>query len=252
NVLVPVYLFHRYQLISASKVLGGLVYTYTLRGDNQKPSEIVPASDQRRALKSLLATIDPQTLALPENILRLIPPTPDGYDRDRELFDLRTSPAFDALSAAETAAAMTINLILNPERAARLVEYHARENSYPGFIEVTDALINASWKAPHNSGLNGEIRRAVDTIVLQRLMWLSSNDQARAQVRAVANSEIESLRAWIKNELARTSSAEQKAHLQYSLSQIQLFQQDPSRVKFTTPVRTPAGAPIGSLCSVEP
>jgi hypothetical protein len=251
NVLVPIYLFHRYQLISAAKVLGGLNYTYALRGDNQKPAEIVAADEQRRALKSLLATLDPAVLALPENILRLIPPIADGYQRDRELFQTRTDPAFDPLSAAESAASMTVNLILNPERAARLIEYHARDKSYPGFVEVAHALVESTWKIGRTEGLNSEIRRAVDTLVLQRLMWLAANDQARAQVRAISSSEIESLEKWINTQIASNLNAEQKAHLQFSLSQIQLFQQDPSKIKFTAPVQTPAGAPIGSFCSFE-
>jgi hypothetical protein len=251
NVLVPIYLFHRYQLISAAKVLGGLNYTYAMRGDNQKPLEIVPADEQRRALKSLLTTLDPAVLALPENILRLIPPIADGYQRDRELFQLRTDPAFDPLSAAESAASMTVNLILNPERAARLIEYHARDKSYPGFVEVTNALVETTWKASRSDDLNSEIRRVVDTLVLQRLMWLAANDQARTQVRAIANSEIEALQKWIGIQIASASNADQKAHLQFSLSQIQLFQQDPTKVKFTAPVQTPAGAPIGSFCWFE-
>ena len=120
----------------------------------------------------------------------------------------------------------------------------------PGFVEVADTLVDSTWKAKHDDSLSGEIRRATDTIVLQRLMWLAANDQARAQVRAVASSEIESLSKWISAELNRVSGPEQKAHLQFALSQIQLFQQDPSKVKFTAPVQIPAGAPIG--CSFEP
>jgi hypothetical protein len=147
---------------------------------------------------------------------------------------------------------MTVNLILNPERAARLIEYHARDDAYPGFVEVTDTLANATWKAPRSAGLNSEIRRAVDMIVLQRLMWLASNDQARNQVRAIANSQIESLAKWIGKQIPAISNTDQKAHLQFALSQIKLFQQDPARVKVTSPVQTPAGAPIGSLCSFEP
>jgi hypothetical protein len=250
NVLVPMYLFHRYQLIAAAKVLGGLEYTYAVRGDNQTAADIVPADDQRRALKALLATLDPQALTLPENILQLIAPTAVGYQRDREMFQLRTAPAFDPLSAAETAATMTVNLILNPERDARLIEYHARDPKNPGFVEVADTLVDSTWKAKHDDSLSGEVRRAIDNIVLQRFMWLASNDQARAQVRAVATSEIESLRKWISAELNRVSDPAQKAHLQFSLSQIQVFQQDPSKVKFTVPVQVPAGAPIG--CSFEP
>ncbi|HEY7160186.1 MAG TPA: zinc-dependent metalloprotease, partial [Acidobacteriota bacterium] len=252
NVLVPMYLFHRYQLIAAAKVLGGLEYTYAVRGDHQTAADIVAAEDQRHALKSLLATLDAQALTLPENILHLIAPTAEGYQRDREMFQLRTAPAFDPLSAAETAATMTVNLILNPERDARLVEYHARDAKNPGFVEVADALVDSTWKAKRDDSLSGEVRRATDTIVLQRLMWLAANDQARAQVRAVATSEIESLRKWINVELGHVSDPEQKAHLQFALSQIQIFQQDPSKVKFTAPLKVPDGAPIGSYCSFEP
>ena len=47
DVLVPVYLLHRYQTEAASKVLGGLYYTYAVRGDGQKITERIPGAEQR-------------------------------------------------------------------------------------------------------------------------------------------------------------------------------------------------------------
>ncbi len=41
EVLVPVYFHHRYQLEAAAKVVGGLQYTYALRGDGQPASKPV-------------------------------------------------------------------------------------------------------------------------------------------------------------------------------------------------------------------
>lgn len=248
EVLVPMYLFHRYQLIAAAKVLGGMEYTYAMRGDQQKTTALVNPNEQRRALKALISTLDPEALALPERIIQMIPPRADGYDRDREMFQIRTGLTFDPLSAAETASQMTVNLLLHPDRAARLIEYHARDKNNPDFVEVSDALISATWKMPRGAGLNAEIRRAVDSIVLSRLMWLSANENARTQVRAVATLQIENLRKWIAGQVAASSDSSQKAHLQFALSQIQQFQLDPSKVKFTAPVEAPAGAPIGSLC----
>ena len=35
DVLVPAYLFHRYQLEAVTKMVGGMYYTYALRGDGQ-------------------------------------------------------------------------------------------------------------------------------------------------------------------------------------------------------------------------
>jgi hypothetical protein len=248
EVLVPMYLFHRYQLIAAAKVLGGMEYTYAIRADGQEITELVPPEEQRRALKSLLATLDPAALALPEKIIRMIPPRADGYDRDRELFQIRTGPTFDPISAAETAAAMTVYLILHPDRAARLIEFHGRSKNSPGFTEVTGSLIASTWKAPRGTGLNAEIRRAVDSIVLSNLMSLSANENARTQVRAVASLQIENLRKWINAQLPGVADPDQKAHLQFAAIQIQQFQQDPSKVKFTTPVKPPGGAPIGDFC----
>ena len=53
--LLPVYLLHRYQTEAAAKVLGGLFYTYALRGDGQKITERIPGAEQRRALDALHA-----------------------------------------------------------------------------------------------------------------------------------------------------------------------------------------------------
>ena len=35
DVLVPIYFLHRYQIEGASKVVGGLNFSYALRGDGQ-------------------------------------------------------------------------------------------------------------------------------------------------------------------------------------------------------------------------
>jgi hypothetical protein len=37
EVLVPMYLFHRYQLEAAAKVVGGVDYTFAVRGDGRSP-----------------------------------------------------------------------------------------------------------------------------------------------------------------------------------------------------------------------
>ena len=57
EVLAPVYLFHRYQLEAAAKVVGGLNYTYAVRGDGETVAEMVPDAEQRRALDAILKTI---------------------------------------------------------------------------------------------------------------------------------------------------------------------------------------------------
>jgi hypothetical protein len=152
DVLVPVYLYHRYQVTAVAKSIGGLNYSFDLRGSVRQGPEIVPAAEQRRAIRAVLQTLSPQFLAVPERLLAVIPPRPPFYSRSQENFALRTSPAFDSLAPAEAAAEIVVKLLLQPERAERMIEYHARETGNPGFDELLDDLINATWKTEPTFG----------------------------------------------------------------------------------------------------
>jgi hypothetical protein len=245
EVLVPVYYFHRYQTEAAASVLGGLYYNHTLRGGVQKNPEIVPASEQWRALDVLLDTIRPEALAIDEKTLQLIPPRPPGYMRGAELFPGQTGLTFDPLGAAESAADITIDLILHPERAARMVEYHSRREDCPGLVEVLDKLISYTWRSTEKTGFMAEIQRRIDHVFLFRLLQLAANEDASAQVRAIAFLKIEELREWLKKNISSAKSSEHKAHCLYALSRITIFQKDPSSVPMKPPLHPPAGAPIG-------
>jgi Met-zincin len=74
DTLVPLYLLHRFQTQAAIKMIGGLGYRYTVRGDGQRGPTIVRASEQRAALAAVVKTVSPEVLVLPENILRELPP----------------------------------------------------------------------------------------------------------------------------------------------------------------------------------
>ena len=81
--LVPVYLHHRWAIEAAIKAVGGMNYTFALRGDTQTPTTIVDPVKQRQALSALLATMQPKELAVPERILAKLPPSPYGLPRPK-------------------------------------------------------------------------------------------------------------------------------------------------------------------------
>ncbi len=245
DVLVPLYLLHRYQVEAASKLVGGMDYTFAQRGDGQTPTQIVAPAEQRRALAAVLATLKPDVLALPEPLLKMIPPRPPDYERGREHFKIHTSPAFDALAPAEAAAQHTLQFLFNPERAARLVEFHARNSENPGLEEVLDAVLRATWKAPHGSGYPAEIARMIDSIVLYDLMALSANEHASDQVRAIATLKLEELRGWLATAQSSATDEEERAHLFLAAKQIEQFQKDPKLISVTPPAEPPDGQPIG-------
>jgi len=245
EVLVPIYFFHRYQIEAAVKLVGGLNYTYALRGDGQVPTEMLSPQDQQRALHSILSTLNPDALELPESLLLKIPPRPLGYRRSREMINLRTGPVFDALGAAETASNMTVQLLLHPARASRLVEFHSRDHNQPGLGYVVDQLVNSTWKAPKSDSYKGEIGRVVDFVVLQNLMGLSRDEKASSQARAISFLKIQELEAWIQAQVAKEKSENQLAHLSFSLNTIKRFFIDPDDVGEFNPLTPPEGSPIG-------
>ncbi len=239
EVLVPVYLLHRYQTEAVSKVLGGVNYTYALHGDGQRPTEIVAPAEQRRALEAMLRTIRPEFLRLPENIIRLVPPHPSGYERTRELFRLHTGMTFDPLAAAETAAHQTLGAMLHPERAARLVEFHARDAKNPGLDEVLNRLLAATWETPQSAnGYDAAIQEVVNEVALFHIMALASNDRASAGARAAAWSALEKLKISLR---IRHNGQSVEA-----LARIRKFQEDPRPTNVPAPLEPPDGAPIGS------
>jgi hypothetical protein len=175
----------------------------------------------------------------------LIPPRPPGYPRTREDFRIRTAPAFDALAPAEAIANHLSDFLLNQERAARLVEYHARDPRYPGFDEVLDKILVATWKAPAGSGYHAEIQRTVNMVVLSDLMSLAAGERASNQVRAIAELKLEELKGWLLTQPDLTRDENRKAFLFYAINQIKRFQEDPKKMNLTRANDPPDGQPIG-------
>ena len=244
DVLVPLYMFDRYQVEAASKFVGGMDYTFALRGDGQVPTQIVPAAEQRRALAAVLSTLKPEALALPDSLLKIIPPRPPEYPRGREHFKIHTSPAFDALAPAEAYAQNTLQFLFNPERAARLVEFHARDSANPGLEEVLDAILNATWKSPHPAGYPGQIANVVDDVALYDLMSLAANDHATDEVRAIASLQLHQLNEGLSGS---TPPITIHAHFFFAVEQIEQFEKDPKRFDLTPPNDPPDGPPIGAF-----
>jgi len=242
---VPIYMYHRYQVEAAAKVVGGQDYTFSLKGKGDRNPQIVAPDEQRRALAAVLETIKPDALAVPESLLRLIPPRPPNYQRTREDFRIRTQPVFDALAPAEAVADHVSGFLLNQERAARLVQFHARDSRNPGLTEVIDKILATTWKAPATNGYAGEIQHTVNMVILSDLMALAANERASNQVRAIASWKLDQLKTWLTAQSRFPVDENQRAFLFYSIEQIKRFQDDPKKANVTPAQQPPDGQPIG-------
>jgi hypothetical protein len=243
DVLVPLYLHHRYQVEATASTVGGIYFTYAMRGDGREPVKFAPAAEQRAALDALLATLKPSELALPRELLGKIPPRPSGYGNSRELFPRYTGQMFDAITPAVVASDLTVGFLLDDARAARLVEQHALDPALPGLETVIDQLFTSTFGANSANAYEAEIARAVQRVVVERLMTLASTADM-PQVRAIASQKLQQ-RAQRLTTVAQTNAGA-SAHAALLASDIKRFLDRPFAPATRTDIPTaPPGAPIG-------
>jgi hypothetical protein len=243
DVLVPAYLMHRYQAEAAAKVVGGVEYTYALRGDGQQATKPVAGAEQRRALDALLKTLSANALALREELLREIPPRPPGFPRTRENFRGRTGVTFDGLSPVEAAANLVLGLVFDGQRAARLVEQNARMSDQPGLSEVIDRVFGATWGTPRLPGWNGQVQNAVDYAALRQFLMLAADESTAEQARAVARTALDDLAAKWKTKLGQEPA--RRAQYAYGIALITKFRENPKEFAPEPGPEPPPGQPIG-------
>jgi hypothetical protein len=244
EVLVPMYLIHRFQAEATSKMLGGLYYTFALKNDGQTITRFVPPAEQWKAFNALMGTITPDALALPEKLIEMIPPRPIGYPRTRETFKSHTGLTFDPMAAAESAAGATLSFMLQPERVARLVEYQSRDNTQPGLLPVLNKLVAQTWKAPQPVGYKGELQRLVNNLALKQILTLAATTSAPASVRGIALLQIDELKKWMQTAVV-TATDSRKANLLFGLAEIKQFENNPDKFEPAPTLNMPDGSPIG-------
>lgn len=240
DVLVPIYFYHRYQAEAVSKLVGGMYYTYAVRGDGQQVTRALSKEEQKSALNALIDCFDPSFLELPAKILAQIPPRPAGYDFTRELFRKRTGLAFDALAPAETGADFPLMFLFNSQRLSRMVEYEVL-NAGLGVEEMTGMLLAKTWKAPRRTGFQKLIQLQTEQVLLTHLLAASINDNNSFAVRSVLQKEIKDLKSYIESQLKATGDATYKGHLLLAIERMG----KPENAKPATHKEIPPGAPIG-------
>jgi hypothetical protein len=244
DVLVPIYFLHRFQIEGAAKVVGGLNYTYALRGDDQLVTEFLDPKFQMDALDELISTLQPDALTLREELLQIIPPRAAGRGRTRESFNSRTSVTFDGVSLAETAANLTCRMIFHPARATRLVEYNARNSNQPGLEKVLSEIVDQTILSKAPVGLSGEVKRNVDFIVLDHLLSLSVNKNASPAAQSIAMAKVNSLALHLLR--FRGKSSRVRSHNNMLQHRIKIFMDEPEDFEPIKVLEAPPGSPIGA------
>jgi len=243
DVFVPLYFLHRYQTEGVTKVIGGLDYTYAIKDDGNTIVKRIPGKLERKALESVIKTLSVEELAIPKKILDLFPPRAFNYGRTRESFKSKTGVAFDPFGAVETASAMTLGLLLHPERVTRLVQHKSQDSSQLGLVEVLDDLIANSFQKSYKDFYYQELQNIVNYQVLNHLFHLSSNKDMYWQVNAIVNDKIDKINTLLNN--SKTPGI-QKIYHKDMIKMISNFKKNPTKFKKPITPKIPDGSPIGN------
>jgi hypothetical protein len=247
EVLVPMYLFHRYQVESTVKLIGGVNYNYNSRGDGQSGPVALNAAIQRSAINAMMATLSARKLALPQHILDMIPPQPNGETISREQFRGYTEPTLDPVAMAETAADLSASLLLNPSRAARMTLQHARDSNQLSLQNLLNTIDTKTIKSVPVSGYEGLIQRGINTAVLRNMLQLAANRNASPDVSAITLAHVRTLQAWLNAQASDNKDDSWKSHYGYLSGLVTQMEKDPSSFQTPPSPYTPPGAPIGSI-----
>jgi hypothetical protein len=245
QTLVPLYLYHRYQTEAAIKVIGGIDYRYKLRGDDLPNPTIVDPEEQKKALAAVLKTLSPETLALPESLLAILPPVPPGYPRTSESFASHTGLTFDPVAAAESAADLTLVVLFDPARASRMIENHRRVPEAPSLRGLAEAISTAvAERQDEGQSMSSEVERAVEFRALEAMLSLAVNPSASSQARAIMRSHIQDLlKQWTTAQPPKASA--EVIHRAALIERIHEFEKDPAKFVPSKPSQAPPGMPIG-------
>ena len=239
DVFVPLYFYHRFQTEATIKLIGGMNYEYSVKGDVFKPSTVLSAKEQTKALSAVMKTLEAKTIAIPEKQLALFPPRAMGYARTRESFKSKNDVAFDALGAAATSAEMTLKLLLNPKRANRLVQQKAMNESGFGLDKVLEELNLTVFNTKSSSVYETEVNKSIQSVTLTHLMNLAASKVAIAQVKSQVNAMIDKL----SSDFAKKGDDFSKQLGR----EITAFREHPENFKVIPSAKIPDGSPIGSF-----
>lgn len=242
DVFVPLYFFHRYQTEGVAKIIGGLEYNYAVKGDGQEVVTIVDKKIQDKALKSILKTLNANEIAVPREKLALFPPRAFGYGRSRESINGKTGVSFDPLSAAESAADMTLGFLLHPERASRLIQQKAMDEDNISLQYVLDEVVKHTIERKHIDRYISTVQQNINFRVLFHIMNLAASTAVHPQVNAIANQKLRSLAMNIGSDLVNDPIKAEIA------KRIAAFYEHPEQFEVIPALVLPDGSPIGMDC----
>ena len=146
---------------------------------------------------------------------------------------------------------MTVAAMMQPERAARMVDQHRRDDSLPHFFEVLEAIVSLVFTEGPESGRLARIQERVQEVVVRRLIELSRDPRASGAVKAQSDWQLGQILDQLDSQVG--SASPDGAHVAYLSLMIRRHQNPAAEMVVSSPAAPPLppGDPIGGFSAMR-
>ena len=239
DILVPIYMLHRYQIESAAKAIGGVDYLYFVKNKNNDKVKFVDSKLQKESLKSLLNVLNPKNLVLPTNLIQILSPRSFRNPRTRENFESNTGVTFDYINASSSIINHTLTFLMNPERINRIYQQNMFGENILTLDDYLTIISNSIFSNKRMSPYESSINKNTSSLFLDHLFLTFNNSNTNDLSKSVILSSIMNTKEKLSSNL--------NDYNRFLVNKINGFIDNPDKYIPVEKTKIPDGSPIGNF-----
>ena len=239
DILVPIYMLHRYQIEASAKAIGGVDYLYFVKNKNNDKVKFVDSKLQRKSLESLLNVLKPKNLVLPNNLIDILSPRSFRNPRTRENFVSNTGVTFDYINTSSSLINHTLTFLLNPERINRINQQNIFGDD---ILTLENYLAEISKSIFDNKKLNTyeeSVNKNTSSLYLDHLFMAFNNSRTNDLSKSIILASI--------MDTMNNLSTNPNNYNRFLINKIDGFLSNPDQYKPIEKTKIPDGSPIGNF-----
>ena len=239
DILVPIYMLHRYQIESTAKAIGGVDYLYFVKNLNNDKVKFVNSKLQKESLESLLNVLNPKNLVLPDNLIEILSPRSFRNPRTRENFESNTGVTFDYINASSSVINHTLTFLINPERINRIYQQNMFGENILKLEDYLTIISNSIFSNKKMSLYESSINNNTSSLFLDHLFLAFNNSKTNDLSKSLILSSILNTKETLSSNLNDYNA--------FLVNKINGFLNNPDKYKPIEKTKIPDGSPIGDF-----
>ena len=239
DILVPIYMLHRYQIESTAKAIGGVDYLYFVKNLNNDKVKFVNSKLQKESLESLLNVLNPKNLVLPDNLIEILSPRSFRNPRTRENFESNTGVTFDYINASSSVINHTLTFLINPERINRIYQQNMFGENILKLEDYLSIISNSIFSNKKMSLYESSINNNTSSLFLDHLFLAFNNSKTNDLSKSLILSSIVNTKEKLSSDLNNYKA--------FLVNKINGFLDNPDKYKPIEKTKIPDGSPIGNF-----